>query len=152
MKSKSLCRLQHHIALCLADFHSLRSATPVQIGAKVTLRTRASHRSHNLTTNHKTADILTRSFFHKVLNEKIRFQPAKRINNRLGRLLGFRQDNALALRALQKFHNQRRGPHKPDNRVGVLRTRGKSRVRHPNLMSRHKLMRMKLIAACRNPL
>ena len=77
----------------------------MQIRAKFTRERLALHRRHHFAAYHECAYVSSFCFFDEFLNEYILIQAVERLDHGTSCAFAFRQYNADALGALQKFHD-----------------------------------------------
>tara|TARA_R110000824_G_scaffold149838_1_gene320193 strand:+ start:768 stop:1346 length:579 start_codon:yes stop_codon:yes gene_type:complete len=79
------------------------------------------HCGDDFATNHQTAKIGTGGFLDELLNQKVCLQSAKRADDTFCSVCCFTKDHTFALRALEKFDDERRATSNIDQRRGVMR-------------------------------
>jgi hypothetical protein len=85
----------------------------MQVGAEFTLLGLAQHRRHHAPANDEATDVGALGLLDEFLHEEIGVQVAERLDDRLGRLVGFAQHDAATLRALRELDTTGAPPTRP---------------------------------------
>ena len=121
------------------DSDWLGAAAPMQVGAKIVFRTLALHGCHDLATDQQSADVGATGFPDELLHQDVHIGAAKGLDNPFGRLVGFRQHHADALRALQQLDHYRHPARQFKHHFHLLGIMGKGGDRQAKANTREQL-------------
>jgi hypothetical protein len=115
-----------HGPLLRCDLHGHRHAAAVQIRPKLPGGTLALHGRHHFAANDEATHIRASGFPDKTLDEKLRGEPAKSIDDAVRRLACLRQHHAAPLGSRDELDHDGHAPDERQQILGIVGRAGKA--------------------------